>query len=941
MALRPPGGAQRSWGADPMSSPQIDARPTVAPLRLARFAAAFLVGVGLLVLAGWALDIPPARSVVPGTISMKANTAVSFVLVGIGIWLVTGGRAGQRAYLAGRLLGLAVAAAGVLNLAEYAFGVDLGIDQLLFIDHDAATAYPGRMSLLTALAFMAAGTALAFIDARPRVGWPAGLMAIAAGGVGYVALVGYALGVDVVGVLTLQNVAINTGVTLVVVSFGILATRPDRGLGRLLYGPGPGPLLFRRLLPVAIVVTPAFAVLRLAGQRAGLYSTETGAAIFTLAMIAALFATLLWSARSLDAIDAARREALGRLDRFFALSQDMLVITDAEGRFAKVSEASRRIVGRAPDELVGRPFLDFVHPDDRERTVEEFRLQIAEGRTTFAFVNRYLHADGGVRSIEWTSRYDADDGFVYAVARDITERQQAERWAAELFDSFTAPVTIYEPIRDAGGSVVDFRRVYANPRSAEVIGRPMAEVIGRSVRETAPPATLDLILGAYLRVHQTGGGELLPDIQVIDPASGETIILSIRVSRMGDRVAQVSRDVTLERTAEREITAAREEAEAANRAKTEFLSRMSHELRTPLNAIIGFAQILELDGLDERQAESIDQILKGGRHLLDLINEVLDIGRIEIGQLPMSVEPVLVRDAVSEVISLIGPLAEERRIRLRSSITDDGLWALADRQHLKQVLLNLLVNAVKYGRADGTAVLSCSRADGGRLRFTVADDGPGIAPELQQRIFTPFDRLGAEASTVEGTGLGLALSRALVAGMGGSMGMHSRPGEGTTFWFELPQAEAPAEPAPEVGAMASVKGTRRSGTVLYIEDNLSNFRLIERALERLGEVRLLPAMLGRLGLDLAREHRPDVILLDLHLPDIAGEEVLARLVAEPATRRIPIVILSADASSSQADRLLASGARAYLTKPIDVLAFLGLVGELLGGADGADLEAQS
>ena len=897
--------------------------------------------VGVVVLAGWALDIPLARSVVPGTISMKANTAVSFVLAGMGLWLVTGGRAGQRAYLAGRLLGLAVAAAGILNLGEYAFGVDLGIDQLLFIDHDAATAYPGRMSLLTALAFMAAGTALAFIDARPRGRWPAGLMAIVAGGVGYVALVGYALGVDVVGVVTLQNVAINTGVTLLVVSFGILATRPERGLGRLLYGTGPGSLLFRRLLPVAIVVTPAFAVLRLAGQRAGLYSTETGTAIFTLAMIGAIYVALLWSARSLDAIDAARRETLARLDRFFAISQDMLVITDAEGRFAKVSEASRRIVGRTPDELVGRPFLDFVHPDDRERTVEEFRLQIAEGRTTFAFVNRYLHTDGGVRSIEWTSRYDADDGFVYAVARDVTERQQAERWAAELFDSFAAPVAIFEPVRDETGEVIDFRRVYANPRTAEILRRPMAEVVGGSLRKTTLPGNLDIGFQAFRRVLETGERQLLPDLDVSDPTTGRSILFAVHVSRSGGRVAMVSRDVTLERTAEREIHAAREEAEAANRAKTEFLSRMSHELRTPLNAIIGFAQILELDGLDERQAESVDQILKGGRHLLELINEVLDISRIESGQLTMSVEPVLVRDAVSEAISLIGPLAEERRIRLRSSITDDGLWALADRQRLKQVLLNLLVNAVKYGRADGTAVLSCSRTDGGRLRFTVADDGPGIALELQERLFAPFERLGAEASPVEGTGLGLALSRALVVGMGGSMGMDSRPGEGTTFWFELPQAEAPAERAPEVGAAAPVKGAGRSGTVLYIEDNLSNVRLIERALERLGDVRLLPAMLGRLGLDLAREHRPDVILLDLHLPDIAGEEVLARLVAEPATRRIPVVVLSADASSSQADRLLASGARAYLTKPIDVLAFLDLVGELLGAAHGADLEAQS
>ncbi len=374
---------------------------------------------------------------------------------------------------------------------------------------------------------------------------------------------------------------------------------------------------------------------------------------------------------------------------------------------------------------------------------------------------------------------------------------------------------------------------------------------------------------------------------------------------------------------------AEKEAVAANRAKSQFLSRMSHELRTPLNAILGFSQLLGMDDLDDDQRESVGHITRAGRHLLDLINEVLDITRIDTGGLSLSLEPVDVGELVADAVSLVGPIGAERRMAVRSEREDAAAHILADRQRVKQVLVNLLANAVKYSPPGAVATVLTGRAGDGRIRITVADTGPGIPPGLLPRLFAPFDRLGAEAGTTEGTGLGLALSKALVEAMGGTIGVDSTVGVGSRFWFELPEA-APVTVGPEVVADATTAtGATVSGTILYIEDNLSNFRLIERALALRAKIRLLPAMLGRLGLDLAREHRPDLVLLDLHLPDMSGEELLARLRADPATRDIPVIVLSADATLGQVERLLADGARAYLTKPLDIGEFLALVDDVL------------
>jgi signal transduction histidine kinase/CheY-like chemotaxis protein len=380
-----------------------------------------------------------------------------------------------------------------------------------------------------------------------------------------------------------------------------------------------------------------------------------------------------------------------------------------------------------------------------------------------------------------------------------------------------------------------------------------------------------------------------------------------------------------------ELQEANQKLRAANTAKSEFLSRMSHELRTPLNAILGFGQILEMDSLDEDQAESVQQILKAGNHLLGLIDEVLDIARIDTGTLAISIEPVRVRDVMQEAMDLIRPLAEQRRITLLDRLGGaNGEHVRADRQRLKQIFLNLASNAVKYNRDDGSVTFSYARTEEGELEVRVADTGRGIAPEYLNRVFTPFDRLGADLLEVEGTGIGLSLCKRLVDLMGGEIGVKTTLGEGSVFSVKLPIVEGPYQRLEQATGPVPrpASGAGKSATLLYVEDNISNLKLIERALiDR--PVKLLAAMQGGLGLDLAREHHPDLILLDLHLPGMHGEEVLARLRDDPRTATIPVVVLSADATPGRVERILAAGTEAYLTKPLDVDKFLRVIDGIL------------
>ncbi|MDQ1447808.1 MAG: hypothetical protein QOC79_779 [Actinomycetota bacterium] len=437
------------------------------------------------------------------------------------------------------------------------------------------------------------------------------------------------------------------------------------------------------------------------------------------------------------------------------------------------------------------------------------------------------------------------------------------------------------------------------------------------------------------------GGSLAQSVAWIILAGGlVAALIASAVVAMLTRRRRYAMVLVEQRTAElrgtfADLETAREAADVANRSKSSFLSRMSHELRTPLNAVLGFAQVLDLDDLDSNQQEAVDQILRGGKHLLGLINEVLDISRIETGDLALSAESVLVSDVVGETVDLIRPLAEQRSIQIHADHhVGENIHVFADRQRLKQVLLNLLSNAVKYNRLHGSVTISCARPDPTRLRIRVADTGPGIRGEQLGKVFVPFERLGAERTDIEGTGIGLALSRRLAEAMGGTVDLESVPGEGSTFWIELPLVEGPLEryerlqgDHPQSQAVSSTDERRQ--TLLYIEDNLANLKLVQRVVAHRNDVDIIPAMQGRLGLELATEHQPALILLDLHLPDIPGDQVLQELRSNSATASIPVVVVSADATLGQQQRLLSAGALAYLTKPYEVQELLRIIDEAL------------
>jgi signal transduction histidine kinase/ActR/RegA family two-component response regulator len=390
---------------------------------------------------------------------------------------------------------------------------------------------------------------------------------------------------------------------------------------------------------------------------------------------------------------------------------------------------------------------------------------------------------------------------------------------------------------------------------------------------------------------------------------------------------------------------------AADAAKNEFLSRVSHELRTPLNAMLGFGELLSLADITAEQREWATTIVRSGRNLRDLLDEMLEIFQIETGHLTLSVEPIAVHQAIADALDVVRPLAASSGIHLEPvPAAQASQHVLADHQRLRQVLLNLLSNAIKYNRPDGTVTVTVEPRPGGRLRINVTDTGEGISQPSLAKLFTPFERLDAAEAGIEGTGLGLAMCRELVQAMGGETGATSIEGRGSTFWAELSEtrpatvAELADEPPPAAAAqsrpasrpddkhgdVAVIRTYDTPRTVLYIEDVAENLRLVERVLKRRPSVTLLASAFGGAGLDLAREHHPDLILLDVHLPDMTGDEVIRDLQASPATSTIPVVVLSADATKHQIDRMMAAGAIGYLTKPIDLRQLLQAVDHAIG-----------
>jgi signal transduction histidine kinase/ActR/RegA family two-component response regulator len=396
------------------------------------------------------------------------------------------------------------------------------------------------------------------------------------------------------------------------------------------------------------------------------------------------------------------------------------------------------------------------------------------------------------------------------------------------------------------------------------------------------------------------------------------------VARLNEQLEQrvSERTAELERS-NAELALASHAAEAANRAKSEFLSNMSHELRTPLNAIIGFGQMLSVSDPatlpPDRHKAFLEHIVKAGHHLLSLINDILNLAQIEAGKMTLSIEPIRLAEVLEECRSLIQPLAERRKIRLL--FPDAGhMMVRADRTRLKQVLLNLLSNAVKYNRESGSVVVDSIPMPPDKLRLSVQDTGIGMRPEQMKSLFQPFNRLGQEGGSEEGTGIGLVVTRRLAQMMGGTLGVNSTPGAGSVFWVDLPALPADDPVTVPQALLADERSSqaRRQTTVLCVEDNPASVDLIQALLMARPEVRLLTADNGQRGVDLARQQLPDVILMDNNMPVLSGTEAQAMLRKDPRTSHIPVIAISANAMPDAVEKGLAAGFFRYLTKPLDL-----------------------
>jgi PAS domain S-box-containing protein len=610
-------------------------------------------------------------------------------------------------------------------------------------------------------------------------------------------------------------------------------------------------------------------------------------------------------------------------EQFFWSSSDVMCVVDLELNFVLVNPAYRHVLGWEPEELIGQSCTDYFHPDDLERATNIFQPANGVVPSVVELDLRERCHDGTYRWMKWTIRKDAD--LYYAVGHDITKGR-------ETIDALAVSMEKSRAIFDAAVDsimVIDenLNVVEASPSSDSTFAFTREQTEGRAALDFVHPEDHGLILEALERGF---ANDEVMNVRFRGlHTDGHWAMIESRGRALRDAQGNptgaviISRDVSETVEAQRALELAKIEAEQANVAKSEFLSRMSHELRTPLNSVLGFAQILQMELEAPSELEMIGYIVKSGGYLLELINEVLDISRVESGSIAVSLELVSIEALVSECLTLVSGDAAAAGVEIVDQC-DVARHVRADPQHLKQALVNLLSNAIKYNHEGGTVTLTCDE-DAGRVRLRVTDTGPGVAPQLLDRLFAPFDRLDAESKGIEGTGLGLALSKGLMEAIGGSLGVESEPGTGSTFWLDLPLATTSTDFA-EVEldvTQHSESNAALTATVLYIEDNIGNVRLLERLLVHKPNVRLITSLEGCLGLQLAQQHRPDLILLDVHMPDLSGYEVLELLRGDVRTASIPVVMLSADASHEQIQRFRDAGARDYLTKPLDLQHFLG------------------
>jgi PAS domain S-box-containing protein len=519
---------------------------------------------------------------------------------------------------------------------------------------------------------------------------------------------------------------------------------------------------------------------------------------------------------------------------------------------------------------------------------------------------------------------------------EVAEREQVEaalRDSSQQLRSILDSVPLGVLFLDPRGLLIE-----CNPRFCEMTGASAAELLGGSVVGWIHPGDHTTIRDARARLMKDGLRSTVESVRLRCGSNRYTTVRMIASALRGPdgrvlRLVALMEDITEHlRLEESERALAR--AEAANRAKSEFLSRMSHELRTPLNAMIGFAQLMGLDRdmpLQPRQQEWTQQIQRAGWHLLELINDTLDLARIESGAVQLAPVALELAPLVAACKAMVTGAATQRGVGISEQLAPDSPAVLADPTRLRQVLTNLLSNAVKYNREGGQVHISSHSPEPGRIRIEVSDTGLGMSDSQLSALFQPYNRLGREQTVIEGTGIGLVISRRLTELMGGTLEVASRASAGSTFTLTLPAA-AHAAPSTVAGA-AEESAPYQHRQVHYIEDNETNIEVMRGVLAQRAQVRLTVSTLGLDGLSAVREKRPDLILLDMQLPDISGLELLRHLKQDDDVADIPVIVVSADATTANMQAALTLGAKHYVTKPLALAPFLRLVDDALEAAE--------
>jgi PAS domain S-box-containing protein len=639
--------------------------------------------------------------------------------------------------------------------------------------------------------------------------------------------------------------------------------------------------------------------------------------------------------------EAALRTSEERWRHNFELAGVGIAQTGPDGRLHEVNARLCELVGRPREALIGMPVAAITHPEDVAGDLAVLRRIVSGESTRESREKRYLRPDGSAVWVQVavTPVLDAEGRFQHTitVVLDIDQRKRAEA-ALEARDALFrrlashVPGVLFQFHFDAEGfgsvpyASEALRELFElEPGDVRHDGRLMMQRVVKEQRH----AVWDSI-----RAATRSGRPWQVEFEIELPARGRRWMQAQAAPQPlgGGAITYHGyiSDVT-ERKRYEEAVVAAQAAERANEAKTEFLSRMSHELRTPLNAVLGFAQLLRSDPsapLSEGQRTRVGHIERAGQHLLAMIGDVLDVSRIEAGAMPLAPQALALRPLLEEACALVAPTARASGVTLEPPAGDPALHVHADPMRLRQVLANLLSNAVKYNRSGGQARVETRALDPQRVRIAVIDTGIGLTPQQHRQLFQPFNRLGAERSGIEGTGLGLAITRRLVELMGGTIEVDSAPGQGSVFAVTLPRAwprRGHAEPAPAAGA-APAEATHPGHVVLYAEDNRLNIELVSQLLELRSGCELRIAHSGREAIASARAAPPDLLLIDMHLGDMTGIDVLQALRDEPALARVPRIALSADALPERQQAARQHGFDDYLTKPVDM-------GELLSCLD--------